>query len=141
MKTMTVQSAGNIPAGTKVWLTGDQASARMHLLNADDPKEFEKAQADLDRAKMLLTKARLNRDPEAIDKAEKVQQKAREKLNERRLYVTNAQTGFKAGEEIAIQGKLDRGLEQLFGVAPQAASVAPKAVTETPKTATDATGG
>jgi hypothetical protein len=138
MNILTVQSAGNVPRGTNVWLTGQQAAARLHLLTPDKPEDIEAAQADLDRAKFAFKKATDRGDQTAIDKAEKARDKARDKFNERRLYTTNAQTGFKAGEEIAIEGDLDRGLQQMLGVDMQAARVEPVAVTETTGTATGA---
>jgi len=39
---------------------------------------------------------------------------------DRKRYTANQQLGFKAGEELAIEGNLDRGLEQMFGIEPDA---------------------
>ncbi len=61
-----------------VWLTGQQASARQHLLAADKPEELASAMKDLETAKLALIKARKGDDAAAIDKAEKAQDKARE---------------------------------------------------------------
>lgn len=120
MKTLTVLAPGNISAGTRVWLTGQQASARQHLLAADKPEELAAAMKDLETAKLALIKARKGDDAAAIDKAEKAQDKAREKLNQRRLYTLNANSAFKAGEELAVDGDMDRHLESMLGVPPPA---------------------
>ena len=42
-------------------------------------------------------------------------------VKDRKLYAANGQLGFKAGEELAIEGDLDRGLEAMFGIAPATA--------------------
>lgn len=42
-------------------------------------------------------------------------------VKDRKLYTANDQLGFKAGEELAIEGDLDRGLEAMFGIQPAAA--------------------
>lgn len=86
MNTHTIQKPyGNIPSGTKIWLTDDQAAARAHVLRAHKSAEREG----------------------------------------RRLYVTTGQAGFKAGELVGIEGKLDRGLETLLGVAERGGSGRP----------------
>ncbi len=38
------------------------------------------------------------------------------RVKDRKLYEANDQLGFKAGEELAIDGDLDRGLETMFGI-------------------------
>lgn len=38
------------------------------------------------------------------------------KLKDRKLFTADGQLGFKAGEELAIEGDLDRGLEMMFGI-------------------------
>ena len=40
------------------------------------------------------------------------------RMKDRALYAANAQLGFKKGEELAIEGELDRGLEAMFGIEP-----------------------
>lgn len=39
-------------------------------------------------------------------------------VKDRTLYAANGQLGFKEGEELAIEGDLDRGLEAMFGIKP-----------------------
>lgn len=77
MKTHKVVVFGNVPIGTKLFLTKAQAAARSHALTK------VKAATEATRG----------------------------------VYVANQQLGFKAGEEIGVDGKLDRGLEQMFGIA------------------------
>ena len=83
MKVTKVVLFGNIPAGSQVWLTDEQARSRAHLLT---------------------------------------ESKSDKKVKDRQLYTANAQLGFKAGEELAIEGELDRGLEAMFGIAPASAA-------------------
>ena len=83
MKITKVALFGNIPSGTQVWLTPQQAGSRSHAL----------AEVETDKTR-----------------------------KDRKLYVTNQQLGFKAGEELAIEGDLDRGLEAMFGIAPSDAA-------------------
>jgi len=55
----------------------------------------------------------------------------------RGFYLAEAALGFKSGEELAVDGKLDRGLEMLFGIDPiSLADAADRASTkvETPQT-------
>lgn len=77
MKVTKVAQFGNIPGGTKVWLTEKQAGSRMHLLS-----EVESSK----------------------------------KVRDRKLYLANGQLGFKAGEELSVEGDLDAGLELMFGL-------------------------
>lgn len=95
---------GNVPLGTRVWLTDGQAGARRHLITPVGDKGTRRTS----------------------DGAEEV----------RSLFVANAQLGFKAGEEIGVEGDLDRGLELLFGLEGKPAAQRRKATTpvETPKT-------
>ena len=79
-KIHTVALFGNVPAGTKLHLTQQQASARMHALSV------EKAATASGRG----------------------------------VYIANQQLGFKAGEEIGVDGKLDRGLEAMLGISASA---------------------
>ncbi|HQS18612.1 hypothetical protein [Reyranella sp.] len=133
MKTTIVQLAGNVPAGTRLWLTGEQAVARAHLLSADKPNELEKVEADIARAKQATARARKDKDESAIERAEGDLESARKALARRRLYTTNGQTAFKAGEEIAIESDLDRGLEQMLGIAPVEPARAQKPVDRSAK--------
>ena len=41
-------------------------------------------------------------------------------VRDRELYAADQQLGFKAGEELSIEGELDRGLEAMFGIKPEA---------------------
>lgn len=42
-------------------------------------------------------------------------------VKDRNLYAANGQLGFKEGEELSIEGDLDRGLEAMFGIKPATA--------------------
>lgn len=100
---------GNIPLGTKVWLTDAQASARAHLLTPTGEKAVIR----------------------------KVKAADGEIEESRKLYVADAQLGFKAGEELAVEGDVDRGIELLFGIENKAGAGAKKRTTrvETPQSA------
>ncbi len=75
MKTYPVIVAGNAPAGTRLWLTDAQASARDHALTS-----------------------------------------LKRTSGGRKLYELTAPLGFKAGEELAVEGELDGGFKRLFGL-------------------------
>ena len=47
--------------------------------------------------------------------------KSDKSVKDRTLYAANGQLGFKEGEELAIEGDLDRGLEAMFGIEPETA--------------------
>lgn len=47
--------------------------------------------------------------------------KTEKTVKDRALYAANGQLGFKEGEELAIEGDLDRGLEAMFGIEPATA--------------------
>lgn len=92
MTVSKVAQFGHVPAGTKIWLTRDQAAARLHQIS---PVETSQT------------------------------------MSGRKLYAADGQLGFKAGEEFAIEGDLDRGLEMMLGIdtaVPAAPAEKPKAV-------------
>jgi hypothetical protein len=59
----------------------------------------------------------------SLDEGEKSKDK-------RKLCTANAPLGFKAGEKLAIEGDLDRGLEIMFGLEPSPADKPEKAVSK-----------
>lgn len=83
MKVTKVVLFGTIPAGTKLWLTEEQARSRAHAIT--------EVGAEKPRGK-------------------------------RKLYAANQQLGFKAGEELAVEGNLDRTLQAMFGIEGEAAA-------------------
>lgn len=58
-----------------------------------------------------LTKEQARDRVHAISPAESSKQ-----VKDRKLFTANDQLGFKKGEELAIEGVLDRGLEVMFGI-------------------------
>jgi hypothetical protein len=84
MKLHKVVAFGNVPTGTKLFLTARQSSDRQHGLTT------LKAATESDRG----------------------------------VYVATQQLGFKAGEELGLEGDLDRGLQNMFGLGAPAAPTA-----------------
>lgn len=41
-------------------------------------------------------------------------------VKDRKLYAAEQLLGFKAGEELSVEGDLDRGMEAMFGIKPEA---------------------
>lgn len=76
-----------------------------------------------------LTKEQARDRVHAISPAESAKQ-----VKDRKLFTANDQLGFKQGEELAIEGELDRGLQLMFGIAvesPPAAVASKLAAAET----------
>lgn len=102
MKTKTFGAYGELPGGSRVRLTGEQAAAREHLITAEDAKALEADRRAVSDAKTALAAARKSDRGKDVTAAEAQLSKAREALAKPRIYIAKAPLGFKAGEEVAV---------------------------------------